>query len=72
MNAGVFIPLAAFAVVVLIVALVATTRLRDVELEVQRRLHIEELEHRQKMTELELRLERIRTGTPGAEEGPDQ
>jgi len=58
----VIIPLAAFAMVVLIVAIVKLAKIRDRELEVQQKLHLEQLEHQRKMQELELELARLRKG----------
>jgi len=60
MEAGVFVPLAAFAVVVLVIAITALTKLRDKEMEVHQRLYTEELEHQRKMKELTLELERFK------------
>ncbi len=62
MDAGVFVPLAVFAVVVLIVAITSMTKLRDKEMEVHQRLHMEELEHQRKTKELTLELERVKHG----------
>ena len=63
MEAGVFVPLAVFAVVVLIVAIASMTKLRDREMEVHQRLYMEELDHQRKMKELSLELERVKHGT---------
>jgi hypothetical protein len=63
MESPFVIPLACFAMVVLIVAVVNVTKLRDKELEVHSRLHEQELEHQRKMKELELELERARQGS---------
>jgi hypothetical protein len=60
MDAGIFIPLAVFAVVVLIVAITSVAKLRDNEVEVHRRLYTQELEHQRKMKELALELERVK------------
>lgn len=60
MNAGVFVPLAVFAMVVLIVAITAMTKLRDKEMEVHQRLRLEEMEHQRQMQELTSELERIK------------
>ena len=62
MNPGVFVPLAAFAVVVLIVAITSMSRLRDKEMEVHQQLYMEDLEHQRKMKELTLELERVKQG----------
>lgn len=56
------IPLAPFAMVVLIVAIVKRAKIRDRELEVQQKLHLEQMEHQRKMQELELELARLRKG----------
>ena len=58
-----FIPLAVFAMVVLIVAITQVANLRGKEMEVHQKLHLEEMEHQRKMRELELELERIKQGT---------
>jgi len=58
----VIIPLAAFAMVVLIVGIVKLAKIRDRELEVQQKLHLELMEHQRKMQELELELARLRKG----------
>lgn len=63
MDAGAFVPLAVFAVVVLIVAITSVTKLRDKEMEVHQRLYTEELEHQRKMKELSLELEQVRHGS---------
>lgn len=62
MDSPVIIPLAVFAMVALIVAITKMAKVRDRELEVQQRLHLEQLEHQRKMKELELELERIKQG----------
>lgn len=56
------IPLAVFAMVVLIVAITKMAKIRDREIEVHQRLHLEQLEHQRKMKELELELERVKQG----------
>jgi hypothetical protein len=58
-----FIPLAVFAMVVLIVAIVGLTKIRNLEVEVHQKLYLEEMEHQRKMKELELELARIKQGT---------
>lgn len=60
MDSPFVIPLACFAMVVLIVAVVSMTKLRDKELEIHQKLHEEQMEHARKMKELELELERVR------------
>ena len=54
------IPLEVFAMVVLIVAITQTHGIRNVEWEVQQKLHALEMEHQRKMRELELEFERIK------------
>jgi hypothetical protein len=56
------VPLGVFAMVVLIVAITQMVRMRDKELEIHQKLHLEEMEHQRKMRELELDLERIKQG----------
>ena len=56
------IPLAVFAMVVLIVAITYTAKIRDKEIEVQQKLHLEQMEHQRKMQELELRLQQLKQG----------
>lgn len=60
MDSPVIIPLAVFAMVALIVAIVKMAKVRDRELEVQQRLHLGQLEHQRKMMELEIELERVK------------
>lgn len=60
MNSPVIIPLAVFAMVALIVAITKMAKVRDRELEVQQRLHLEQLEHQRKMKELDEELERVK------------
>jgi hypothetical protein len=57
-----FVPLGIFAMVVLIVAIVAVSKIRDIEVDVHQKLHAKEMEHQQKMRELELELQRIEQG----------
>jgi hypothetical protein len=61
MHTPFIIPLLIFAMVVIIVAIVKLGRLRDKEMEVQQRLHLEQLEHQRKMQELQLELERVKS-----------
>jgi hypothetical protein len=60
MDTPLLVPLGAFVTVVLIVAIVTLTKLRDKEMDIRQGLHLEELEHRRKMKELEDQLERVR------------
>ena len=54
------IPLAVFAIVVLIVALTHLASIRSLEIEVHQKLHAQEMEHQRKMRELELELEQVK------------
>jgi hypothetical protein len=56
------IPLAVFAMVVLIVAIAEMTKMRTLEVDFHQKLHRAEMEHQQKMRELELQLQRIKQG----------
>jgi len=62
MDSPVIIPLAAFALVVVIVAIVHLMKIRDVEIDSLQRLRIEEMEHQRKMRELDLELKRVKQG----------
>jgi hypothetical protein len=57
-----FVPLGVFAMVVLIVAIAEVAKIRNIEVDVQQKLHVKEMEHQQKMRELELELQRIEQG----------
>ncbi len=57
------VPLAVFAMVVLIVAIAEFAKIRNLEIEVHQKLYMEEMEHQRKMRELEQELERIKQGT---------
>ncbi len=56
------IPLGAFLMVVLIVAIVHFAKIRDKETEVEQNLRLEVMEHQRKMKELEIELTRVRGG----------
>jgi len=60
MESPLIIPLAIFAMVVLIVAITQLVKIRDLEMDVHQRLYQEELEHQRKMRELDLELERLK------------
>lgn len=62
MNAGVVVPLAVFAAVVLIVALVSFVRLHDKESQTYGRQHQAEREHRDAMRRLDDELKRLKAG----------
>jgi hypothetical protein len=48
--------------VVLIVAITQIVKIREKEMEVHQKLHIEEMEHQRRLRELDLELERIKQG----------
>ena len=60
MDSPLIIPLAAFALVVVIVAIVHLMKIRDLEIDSHQRLRFEEMEHQRKMRELELELDRVK------------
>jgi hypothetical protein len=60
MDSPFIIPLACFAVVVLIVAITQLVKVRDMEMDAHQRLRIEEMEHQRKMRELGLELEQVK------------
>jgi hypothetical protein len=60
MSSPFIIPLAGFAMAVIIVAIVRLMKIRDLEIEAHQRLRLEEMEHQRKMRELEAQLERVR------------
>ncbi|MFB3924243.1 MAG: hypothetical protein ACE145_21185 [Terriglobia bacterium] len=60
MDSPLIIPLAIFAMVALIVGIVMMAKVRDRELQVHQRLHLEQLEHQRKMQELEEELQRVK------------
>lgn len=62
MDSPFIVPLGIFLMVVLIVAITSLMKIRDRELDVHQRLHLEEMEHQRKMRELELELERVKRG----------
>lgn len=56
----ILIPLACFAMVVLIVAFTQMVKIRDEEMEVHQKLYQEQLEHQLRMKELDLELAKVR------------
>jgi hypothetical protein len=62
MDSPLIIPLAVFAMVVLLVAIINVMKIRDIETDVRLRLHQEEMEHRRKMQELDQRLAQLKQG----------
>ena len=60
MEAGIFVPLAAFAGVVLLVALTSFAGLHDREMQIRENLGRAEIDHRARMTELDRELARLR------------
>jgi ADP-ribosylglycohydrolase len=63
MDSPLIIPLACFAVVVVIVAITHLVKIRDLEVETHQRLRLEEMEHQRKMRELEIKLEQVKQGS---------
>jgi hypothetical protein len=61
MHTPFIIPLSVFAMVVIIVAIVKLAKIRDKEMEVHQRLHMEQLEHQRRMQELQLELDRVKS-----------
>lgn len=53
-------PLAGMAAVILIVAIVFVAKIHDQETEVRFKLHAAEMDHQQRMKELDLELDKIR------------
>jgi hypothetical protein len=62
MDSPFIIPLAAFAMVALLVAIINMMKIRDMETEVRLRLHQEELDHRRRMQELDQKLAQLKQG----------
>jgi hypothetical protein len=60
MDSPFIVPLAVFAMVVLIVAIISVMKIRDQETDVRLRLYQEEMEHRRKMQELEQQLAQVK------------
>ena len=56
------IPIGVFAMVVLIGAITQIVKIREKEMEVHQKLHIEQMEHQRRLRELDLELERIKQG----------
>ena len=63
MDEPFIIPLAVFAMVALIVAILNMVKIRELEMDVRQRLYQEELEHRRKMSELDSELQRLLKGS---------
>ncbi len=62
MDSPFIIPLAVFAMVVLIVAITQVVKMHDRQMESQQRMRLEEMEHRRKTKELDLELARVKEG----------
>ena len=60
MDSPFIVPLGIFLMVVLIVAITSLMKIRDRELDVHQKLHMEEMEHQRRMRELEIELERVK------------
>ena len=66
MDSPFIIPLAAFAMTALIVAIITLAKIRDKEMDVHQKLHTEELDHQRRMKELDLELAKVRQGGSSA------
>jgi hypothetical protein len=62
MDTPFVIPLAFFAMVALIVAIINVLKIRDMETDVRLRLYQEEMEHRRRMQELDQKLAQLKQG----------
>lgn len=62
MHTALTVPLVTFALMALVVAITQMVRIHDMERDVARRVHFEQMEHERKMQELEQQLERVRQG----------
>ena len=62
MDAGIFIPLAAFLAVVLIVGLINVAGLHDREMRTRESLNRAEMDHRARIAELDHELAKLRQG----------
>ncbi len=62
MDSPFIIPLGAFALTALIVGITQFSCLHNKETDVARRMHLEEMEHKRKMQELEQELARVKHG----------
>ena len=58
-HSGLIVPLAAFAMVVIIVAIAHMRKMREKELDAHQALRIQEMEHERKLKELEIEKARI-------------
>ena len=58
-DAGIIVPLAAFVMVILIVAILSVRKMRDKELEAHRELRMREMEHEQRMRQMEIEKARL-------------
>lgn len=62
MDSPFIIPLASFAMVAVLVAIINMMKIRDMETDVRLRLHQEEMDHRRRMQELDQRLAQLKQG----------
>jgi hypothetical protein len=62
MDSPFIVPLAVFVMVVLIVAITSLVKIREREMDVYQKLHLEEMEHRRKMEQLDLELKQLEQG----------
>lgn len=61
-GTGIVVPLACFALVVLVMGITQFAKIHEMETEVAQRIHMEQAEHRRKMEELERELQRAKQG----------
>jgi len=59
LHSGLIVPLGAFVMVILIVAIVAMKNMREKELLAHQQLRMQEMEHERKMKELEIEKARL-------------
>ena len=62
MDSPFIVPLAGFAMVALLVAIINMVKIRDREVDVRQKLYVEEMEHHRKMKELEMELGQLKQG----------
>jgi hypothetical protein len=60
MSSPFIIPLAGFAMAVIIVAIAHLVKIRDLEIAAHQRLQLEQMEHQRKMRELDMELEQVK------------
>jgi len=60
MDSPIIIPLAGFALAVVITAIVELVKIREKEIDAHQRLRLEEMEHQRRIRELDLELEQVK------------